>query len=240
MKQTISQIFITDEPTGRLPPFLDNATRTVADAFPDYEHTVYNNKTLRDFIAAHYDDKVVWAYDKLRPYSFKANLGRYCLLNAIGGWYFDIGVRAARGIGLGPKVEFLAFRDIQRFSGTSWACATSVLYSQPDNPALRTAIAYIVRNCKDEYYGMTPLCVSGPGLLGEALAANRANPNHLFGDYLALTPNHKQKNRAFVLPDGTILAWSKPASGGDLTELGAKGVNNYNELWKAREVYAPD
>jgi hypothetical protein len=53
-----------------------------------------------------------------------------------------------------------------------------------------------------------------------------------------LTPTHGQKNRAFVLPDGTIMAWSKPAGGGDLTGLGARGVNNYNELWAARKVYA--
>jgi hypothetical protein len=183
---------------------------------------------------------VLWAYDKLRPYSYKANLGRYCLLNAIGGWYFDIAVRAVRGISLDAAVELLAFRDIQRYSHTSWACSTSVLYAKPDSAVMRTAIAYVVRNCKQEYYGVTPLCVSGPTLLGEALAANRANGRHVFGDYLELTPRHDKKNRAFVLPDGTILAWSKPSSGGDLTRLGAKGVNNYNELWRARAVYASD
>jgi hypothetical protein len=60
----------------------------------------------------------------------------------------------------------------------------------------------------------------------------------VYGDYLELTPTHEQKNRAFVLPDGTIMAWSKPSGGGDLTGVGAKGVNNYNELWAARNVYA--
>jgi hypothetical protein len=54
---------------------------------------------------------------------------------------------------------------------------------------------------------------------------------------LELTPTHEQKNRAFILPDGTIMAWSKPSGGGDLTGVGAKGVNNYNELWHARSVY---
>jgi hypothetical protein len=74
-------------------------------------------------------------------------------------------------------------------------------------------------------------------ILGKALACNGSQSDFIYGDYLELTPTHGQKNRAFVLPDGTIMAWSKPAGGGDLTGLGAKGVNNYNELWQARKVY---
>ena len=95
----------------------------------------------------------------------------------------------------------------------------------------------IVDNCQEQYYGITPLCPTGPTLLGAALASNGGNVNFVYGDYLELTPTHEKKNRAFVLPDGTIMAWSKPSGGGDLTGVGAKGVNNYNELWAARKVY---
>jgi hypothetical protein len=112
------------------------------------------------------------------------------------------------------------------------------LYSQPDNKALQIAIDTIVINCKEEYYGITPLCPTGPTLLGRALAVHGGQSDFVYGDYLELTPTHEQKNRAFVLPDGTIMAWSKPSGGGDLTGVGAKGVNNYNELWGMREVYA--
>jgi hypothetical protein len=139
---------------------------------------------------------------------------------------------------VGERIKFLAFRDIQRFSFTSWACATTVLYSKPNNPALQIAIEMIVNNCADKYYGITPLCPTGPTLLGKALAEHGSQPDFIYGDYLELTPTYEQKNRAFVLPDGTIMAWSKPSGGGDLTGVGAKGVNNYNELWAQRQVYA--
>ncbi|NBT79925.1 MAG: hypothetical protein EBT04_16080 [Betaproteobacteria bacterium] len=66
---------------------------------------------------------------------------------------------------------------------------------------------------------------------------NGADLDFTYGDYLELTPAHEQKNRAFVLPNGTIMAWSKPSGGGDLTGLGAKGVNNYNKLWAQRKIY---
>lgn len=234
----ISQIFLSTNPEEQLSPFLQYATGTIDQYFPEASHIIYNQQTLREFIADIYGGDVLWAYDQLRPFSYKADLGRFCLLNHFGGWYFDIAVRAVNGVEIGDRIEFLAFRDIQRFSFTSWACATTVLYSKANNIALQTAIEMIVNNCKEQYYGITPLCPTGPTLLGAALAANGGNSNFIYGDYVELTPTHQQKNRAFVLPDGTIAAWSKPSGGGDLTGVGAKGVNNYNELWAARDVYA--
>lgn len=233
----ISQIFLTTDKEEKLSPFLEYATSTIDSVFPEASHKIYNNDSLRSFIADNYDSDVLWAYDSLRPFSYKADLGRFCLLNHFGGWYFDIGVRAVNAVDIGDRIKFLAFRDIQRFSYTSWACATTVLYSQPDNKALQIAIQKIVQNCKEKYYGITPLCPTGPTLLGQALAENGSQADFVYGDYLELTPTHQQKNRAFVLPDGTIMAWSKPAGGGDLTGLGAKSVNNYNELWAAKQVY---
>ena len=233
----VSQIFLSDTDT-ELSPFLQHATSTVKGAFSGADYKLYDKVSLRQFIADNYESKVLDAYDSLTPYSYKADLGRFCLLNKLGGWYLDIAVRMANPVEVGDRIKFLAFRDIQRFSFTSWACATTVLYSQPDNPALQTAIEMIVDNCATEYYGITPLCPTGPTLLGKALAVNGSQPDFVYGDYLELTPTHEQKNRAFVLPDGTIMAWSKPSGGGDLTGVGAKGVNNYNELWGQRKVYA--
>ena len=233
----VSQIFLSDS-DAELSPFLKHATGTVQGAFPNADYQLYNKETLRNFISENYGEGVVSAYDCLKPYAYKADLGRFCLLNKLGGWYVDIGVRIASPVEVGERIDFLAFRDIQRFSFTSWACATTVLYSKPDNTALQFAIEMIVNNCKNKYYGITPLCPTGPSLLGAALAANGGETNFVYGDYLELTPTHEQKNRAFVLPDGTIMAWSKPSGGGDLTGVGAKGVNNYNELWAARAVYA--
>jgi mannosyltransferase OCH1-like enzyme len=233
----LSQIFLSDSDQG-LSPFLQYATSTVQQAFPNDHHTIYDKNSLRQFIADHYDADVLWAYDSLRPYSYKADLGRFCLLNYLGGWYFDIGVRVASPVELGEQVEWLAFRDIQRFSFTSWACATTVLYSKPNNAALMAAIEKIVGHCREQYYGITPLCPTGPTLLGRALAIYGGNENFIYGDFLELTPTHEQKNKAFVLPDGTIMAWHKPSGGGDLAGLGAQGVNNYNEMWHRRQVYA--
>lgn len=236
----VSQIFITDDGSKELSPYLDYATGTVKSVFPDADYKLYGKEELRELIKDNYGEETLWAFDTLRPYSYKADLGRFCILNALGGWYFDIGVRAVAPVELGPRIKFLAFRDIQRFSYTTFACATTILYAQSNNHALSIAIRQIVDNCKRDYYGITPLCPTGPTLLGQSLARHGSDADYVFGDYLELTPAYEQKNRAFVLPDGTIMAWSKPAGGGDLTGLGASGTNNYNELWQQRRIYARD
>jgi hypothetical protein len=234
----VSQIYLSDSEDQTLSPFLNFATHTVMRAFPGANHRIYDKQTLRQFLVDNYDGEVVWAYDKLRPYAYKSDLARFCLLGKLGGWYLDISIRIANRVELGEQIRFLGFRDIQRHSASSWACNTAIVFSKPGNKVFETAISYVIRNCHEEYYGRTPLCPTGPTVFGAALAAHRAQENYLFGDLLELTPTHKIRNNAFVMPDGTIMAWSKPAEGGDLVALGASGVNNYNDHWNAREVYA--
>ena len=236
----VSQIYLSDSEDQELSPFLKYATSTVAKAFPGANHTTYNKRTLRQFIVDNYEGDVVWAYDKLRPFAYKADLGRFCLLKKLGGWYLDISIRMANPVQLDARTRFLGFRDIQKHSFTSWACSTSIIFSKTDNKVFGTTIDYIVRNCREEFYGRTPLCPTGPAVFGEALAAHRSQANYVFGDVLELTPAYQNKNKAFVLPNGTIMAWNKPVEGGDIAGLGAKGVNNYNEFWHARDVYNPE
>lgn len=233
----VSQIFLTDHGGNDVPEALLCLNETVQAGFPNMPYKRYNNEELRQFIADHFDADVVAAFDKLRSYSNKADLGRYCLLFANGGWYFDMGIRLHTPVELGDRIEMLAFREIQRFTGTCWACMTAVIFSKPGNPALRYAIDQIVKNCQDEYYGITPLSPTATPVLGQALAKHGEQANFVYGDFLQLTPIHQKTNNAFVLPDGTILAWGKVAGNGDLSSFGAKGVNNYNDLWHQRAIY---
>ena len=94
-------------------------------------------------------------------------------------------------------------------------------------------------NVDNKYYGMTPLCPTGPSLWGRSIAecATETHAGLFFGDCTELTPLHADKNKCFILPDGTMVAESKRANGGDLTALGAKDTNNYNEFWHSKQVY---
>lgn len=237
MVSSVAQIFLTDSDSCELPPPLEQNVEIARRAFPKCRHTVYGNASLRAFIADHYPTDVVETYDALRPYAYKADLGRLCLLNITGGWYVDLGVTMQVGIDLGTNFDMLLFRDGPKYFPTCWACHNALFFSNPNNRVLQTAIELIVRNRREGYYGISPLCPTGPHLFGKALAIHGGNNRHLYGDYVALTPNHRHKNMAFLLPDGTIFAWAKRAAPGDLSALGFRGGNNYVQLWNSRQVY---
>lgn len=237
MTTTVSQIFLTDGDSCDLPLRLQKSVESTRRAFPQCRHTVYDSRSLRAFIADHYPVAVLETFDALRPYAYKSDLGRLCLLNTLGGWYVDIGVTMQAGIDIGTNFDMLAFRDGPSYFPTCWACTNAVCFSRPNNEVLQTAIEMIVVNRRENYYGISPLCPTGPHLFGKALAINGGNLRHLYGDYLALTPTYRQKNMAFVLPDGMILAWGKRAGPGDLSALGVRGGNNYIEMWNDRQIY---
>lgn len=232
----VSQIFLSDSPED-LSPYLKNCVENIKKLHPSHQHRIYDNGTLRDFIETNFSSKVVAAYDKLIPYSYKADIGRYCLLYKLGGWYFDISVQVLQGVNFPNAAELVIYRDIQGFSNSSWAVNGAIIYSRPDNPIFATAIDTVVKHCEGEYYGITPLCPTGPTVLGQAVAAHGVNPNAIIGDLQILTPLRRQKNIAFVLPDGMIHAFKKPSAGGDLKSLGATGTNNYIELYFSRNIY---
>jgi hypothetical protein len=156
-----------------------------------------------------------------------------------GGWYFDISITILNAVKADEDVIAIAFRDIQRHSGTSWACCNGAIYSKRGNPVFLDAIRTIVNNCKTQDYGISPLCPTGPSVLGKCFAQQESSRKIIFGDVTFLTPGHSNQNKALVMPDGTIFALLKPARGGDLKSLGAEGTNNYNVLYENGKIYKP-
>lgn len=229
----ISQIFLNDE--LEVPPtYLLNLSNNLRSFFPGIEHTIYTNTTMRKFIEENYNSEVLWAYDKLIPYSYKSDLGRFCILNKIGGWYFDMSIRVINNVNISEDVEFLCFRDIFKIL-SPWVCAGGIMYSKPNNKVLQDCISKIVQNCKDEYYGINSLCPTGPVLLGGMCAKYGSHNNFIYGSFELLTPTFINTNKAFVLPDGTILGFSK----GDysFSKLCDKGSNEYSKLCEDRMIY---
>ena len=207
-------------------------------SLPGFDYKLYGDAEVQEFLSAHFSRDVLIAYRKLVPYSYKSDFARFCILYEMGGWYVDVGLRLTGAkVVLADDVSLLTFRDINKYSGSSCSCSAGAIYASPRHPTTLQAIEMIVENVKSKYYGITPLCPTGPTLWGRAIAAVGFNGSCIFGDFLELTPTHSQKNKAMVLPDGTIFAFNKPSGGGDLASLGAKGSNNYNDIWRSRQVY---
>ena len=245
MNNLISQIFISSK-GEELPNFLKKATLSIKREFPEYGHKIYGNEELREFIKINYGDKVLWAFDSLRPYSYRSDLGRFCLLYKLGGWYFDIAIHCKSSIKLDSELDLLCFRDEQRHSKTSWAVSGGIIWSKPKNNIFSHAIDQVILNCQEKWYGKTPLCPTGPSLLGEAIANKNRGKNIQIGDLVRPMIPFTRKNMPylksifksrFILPNGKTIGIVKPANGGDLKTLGMKGSNNYNDFWHEKSVY---
>lgn len=240
--ESIVQIFISDQNSDP-PEMLHGAIASVQQCFSNYRYVRHNGESLRAFIEQHFDRDVLEAYDKLRPYAYKADLGRYCLLYQHGGWYADISILMRHSMGpVGPDVDLVYFFDLGDgvVPGRSlFDVSNSLIYARPRQVVFQRAINSVVRHCREEFYGTSIYCPTGPAVLGAAIASEPRSARHVSGHLMALTPNHPRRNLSFVLPDGQILAlfkkgWMQP---GEVLFGKREGTNNYADLWVQRQVY---
>ena len=160
----IVQIFISDH-GGEPPELLRPAIHSVQQCFSAYRYTRYSGESLRSFIEQHFDREVLAAYDKLKPYAYKADLGRYCLLYEQGGWYADISILMRQAVGpMAANVDLVYFFDLGDgvVPGRSlFDVSNSLIYAKPRLALMARAIEQVVRHCRDEFCGS--LIAQGPG-----------------------------------------------------------------------------
>jgi hypothetical protein len=85
----------------------------------DCIHYLFDDYECRAFIAFEYPDDVLYAYDRLIPTAFKADLWRYCVLYKYGGAYMDIKLGFIGGGGGGGGGGGVSLRTIvERWLGS--------------------------------------------------------------------------------------------------------------------------
>jgi hypothetical protein len=195
-------------------------------------------------IAEKFEPDVLQAFDLLRPYAYKADLARYCLLYIFGGLYVDLSIRPVNALKPPYGVGLATFRDYD-FLSPSWTAITiGILWAVPGRQEFRIAIDYILDNCRTRYYGSNPLYPTGPVLLGRAMAAamtakrqQQDADDQWVGICRPITGGMAQQNITYIAPDYSLVGILGKSRGGDLTALGAVGTNNYNDFWHNKSVY---
>ena len=130
----IHQILITDKEYDELPPLIKKQTNHTKQSFQNYEYKLYTKRTVIEFIKKYFDLETYRAFNKLKPYSYKADLAKYCLSYAKGGWYVDITIKLLSNISTTNDLEFIGF---QYFGGGSerpnqlpYSIQTSLFYTK--------------------------------------------------------------------------------------------------------------
>lgn len=227
------QILIVDDNVNIIPP---ECTKTVHQFFNNIEYKLWTNKDIRNFISKNFNKSILWCYDCLKPYAFKADLARYCILYKLGGWYSDINNTFIDSPPDITNVDFLFFMDVPSSTGTDYAVSNGLIYSEKGNPVFIHAIKNILNNCTEKYYGPNSLFVTGPAVLGRAVADYMIpSVSHIRGELVADFSENKRAK--YKLPDGRIICLNKSNKELPGGEVGVVGTNNYNKFWAALDVY---
>jgi hypothetical protein len=244
--ERIHQVVIVDG--LRMPDHIPLGMRQNSDAaqqlYPDAAYHLWSGEELRTFIGDTFRPAVLWAFDTLRPYSYKCDLARFCLLFGQGGIYVDLTDRLMNQWRIPVSCGIAAFS--QMYPGmNSWTCIqTSVLWAKPGRPEWETAIEWIVENCEKRYYGPHDHYPTAGAVLGRAFAAAMATKGQSYtaddqwvGEVRSVTPQQHMLNVCYVAPDRTLVGMRTKSTTGDLGEIGLTGTNNYCDIWRARQVY---
>jgi hypothetical protein len=254
----IHQILINDtnKLPDELPEYHNICYKQIKNLYPNEEYHLYSGEELEEIIKNNFDNDVFTAYKKLRPYSYKGDLARFCLLYLYGGLYIDLNIKLINIIPNLNMVEFFAFRDIAKSSKRSWSVSTSIIFATKKSKIIKKCIDIIVENCKKEHYGIMPIEPTACIVLGRAIMSFNQDINLIAttGElcYINQLKPHREGNYlyyfAFLMDKGDkIIAYRKPIikpscsmvidNRGDISYFGFEGTNNYKEMWENKEVY---
>jgi mannosyltransferase OCH1-like enzyme len=213
----IHQVYITNDPSPVALAKIENVKAM-------YEHRLWNDADIRELLTNNFEPDVLWAYDELVPYSFKADLAKFAIIYVHGGWYMDVSFSVLPNIDDYKNENCVFFKDtIDRYIGCG------MFYAMPGNENLKKAIDIVVSNCKSQHYGVHPVDCTGPGALGKAFDYST---EHCKGALMVINDTF-----CFVLGDTLIARGKKDGQHGGMAYLGDHSGGNYRHIWNARQVY---
>jgi mannosyltransferase OCH1-like enzyme len=212
----IHQVYITNSPSTI-------ALAKVEKIKSNYEHKLWSGDDVRELLKNHFEPDVLWAYDELVPYSFKADLAKFAIIYVHGGWYIDVSFSVL------PDIDKYINENGVFFTDTiNGYMACGMFYALPGNEILKKAIDMVVSNCKSQHYGIFPVDCTGPGVLGKVFTRS----NESIGALMMINNTF-----CFVIDNTLIARGKKDGQHGSMAYLGDNSGGNYHNLWNARKVY---
>ena len=227
----VHQIWFSDGPDPETLPANSRALRSMVG--PERFHLWTIGRT-RQLIVDNFAAEVTRAFDRLRPYAYKADLARYCIVMHHGGYYLDL---AVSGVVLTETRDwdFIGFRDLNS-DATSWKVANNYFFARQGSILMADCLEQILENCSREYYGKDPHFPTGPSVLGRAVAKLGPDLRILVGEYMWFA----HRRNKYLMPHKRIVGRGKVGGRANGGVSNVPGGNNYNDLWHARTVYGPE
>lgn len=227
MVKKIHQIWLSDnnqEPSEAI----KSQMKKLKELYSDYEYTLWNEKSIQDFLLSNFPIHVLEAFNKIRPYAFKCDLARYCILYVFGGYYFDAPL--CPEFKYEPKSPTL-FRGIP-FSDKGKMFDViennTLFFPYPEDEFLKESLYRSASNIRNSLYLDHPLAVTSPVLLSSI-----SKKDHIDFGYC----KHLPECKASYYEDTLICKHKKNKYIADLSKMGCSGTNNYADMWHNKELY---
>jgi hypothetical protein len=154
--------------TKKLIKNLQECSDSIKNNNPEFEYYLYDDNDCRQFIKNNFDQEILWAYDKLIPGAFKADLWRYYILYKNGGIYINIKYKCVNNF----KLIYIIDKEYHVLDRTcGWHEIQKGIYSgllifKKNNLLLLNLINNIIENVRSNFYGLNSLHPTGPLLIG--------------------------------------------------------------------------
>jgi mannosyltransferase OCH1-like enzyme len=202
---------------------------------PEYEIKYFNKEDCRRFLKENFKDTdYLQTFDSLKPYAFKCDFFRYCLLYKKGGWYSDwkqecLIYNLLKILDNRKKENIVVFNDLDgnKNQEEDDYIQNNFMGVIPNSTFLKEVINEIINNVKYAVINeKCPLYSTGPALL--KLMSDKSKIDlKTMGDF---------KSNYLLYRNKKII---KHKSDEDLSQDWGKGGNNYYQLWKTKNIYEP-
>ena len=193
--------------------------------FPDYNWQLFDIESGRAFLKAHFDSKVVHAYDSLIPHSYKSDLFRFGYMYIHGGIYLDIKYETV------GDFLFDVFNTSLIVSEPS-GIQTCLLVSPPNNILYKLCVDKIVANVENTEYGAGPCWPTGPALLSDIYFKHPQVQDKTIHTSLRWTNPRLQE----ITYNGTLILRQLESYRQDLENTPGSQAHYNNYFWE-RKVY---
>ena len=200
---------------------------------PEFEYIFYDDNQCREFIANHFPDMVLYAFDVLVPGAYKADIWRYCILYVYGGIYIDIKFEPVDGFKLLDFVDKEYYvLDKQQEKDNEISIYNGLMIMKPQNEILKKMLNQIIKNVINKSYTSSPTHLCGSGLLGSFLHENTTY-DEVYNNYkLKLS---KCGNYIVTIEDGNNIF--KIYNSYRDEQKKNKKVQTYDILWDLKKIY---
>jgi hypothetical protein len=212
---------------------------------PDFAHKLTTTRDNQRFIRKHYDDDTAKAFNMLIPGAFRSDFWRYLYLYKKGGVYTDIKLFPIMPLNVlwERPADVILVRDPKGYYNAFMA-------AKPGTRLMKRCIEICMHNIQERSYGPSPLAVTGPWVVGEAVKKlyddlKIGYNETVDGTILVLDRIHDKHivSHPIFLP-GTreVFMYTRPPQGFVLKSNAddmflATGRQHYTPLWKSRRIY---